>query len=190
MKIQKNIENYSPWNEQEEVDKQIILRYLKEYPDIFYRENPIAHFSASSWIVNEERTKVLMVFHNLYQSFSWSGGHADGEENLLHVAIKEAKEETGICNIRPLLEDIYSMEILCVNGHQKKGKYVASHVHLNITYLLEGKEDDELQIKPDENSAVKWVELEKVTKICEEACMKPIYDKLNQKLKKYQNETC
>ena len=64
MKIQKNIENYSPWNEQEEVDKQIILRYLKEYPDIFYRENPIAHFSASSWIVNEERTKVLMVFHN------------------------------------------------------------------------------------------------------------------------------
>lgn len=185
MKIKQEIEKYRPWNEQEEVDQQIILRYLKEYSDIFYRENPIAHFSASSWIVNEEKTKVLMLFHNIYQTWSWSGGHADGEEDLLKVAIKEAKEETGIYSIKPLTDDIYSMEILCVNGHQKKGKYVASHVHLNITYLLEAKEGEPLRIKPDENSAVKWVKLEEAIEICEEIFMKEIYDKLNQKLKKY-----
>ncbi len=88
-------------------------------------------------VVNKDRSKVLMVYHNIYNSWSWMGGHADGETDLLSVAIREVKEEAGISNVRPVSEEIFSLESLTVDGHVKKGNYVSSHLHLNITYLLE-----------------------------------------------------
>ena len=65
--------------------------------------------------------------------------------------MKEAKEETGIKHVKPILNDIYSLEIINVDGHEKRGKYVGSHVHLNVTYLLEADEKEEIHIKEDEN---------------------------------------
>jgi ADP-ribose pyrophosphatase YjhB (NUDIX family) len=181
-RIREQILNYKPYNEQEEQDKKIMLRYMDVFEDIFTRSNEIAHFTASSWIVNKDRSKVVMIYHNIYNSWSWTGGHADGEEELLKVAIREAKEETGIEQIKPVMEDIYSLEIICVNGHVKRGKYVSSHLHLNLTYLLEAEESSELRIKEDENSGVKWVDIDKVAQESSEPCMIEIYKKLNEKL--------
>lgn len=76
--------------------------------------------TASAWVVNRERTRVLMVYHNIYNSWSWLGGHADGETDLLSVAIREVKEEAGISNVHPVSEEIFSMESLTVDGHVKK----------------------------------------------------------------------
>ena len=87
---------YIPANEQEENDKRLMLQFLRENDDAFLRTNETAHFTASSWIVNGGRDKVLMVYHNIYNSWSWTGGHADGEEDLLTVAMREAQEETGV----------------------------------------------------------------------------------------------
>ena len=92
----KQIESYCPYNEQEEADRQMILKCLKEEEDIFDRGNCLAHMTASAWVVNPGRTKVLMVYHNIYKSWSWLGGHADNEQDLLQVAVREVKEETGL----------------------------------------------------------------------------------------------
>lgn len=94
--LKNSIQNYKPYNEQEEKDKQIMLKYINNYTNILSRENEFAHFTASSWAINHEKTKVLMVYHNIYQSWTWTGGHSDGEADLLKVAIKELKEETGV----------------------------------------------------------------------------------------------
>ncbi len=150
--LKKQIENYKPYNEQEEKDKEIMLKYINNFDNILTRDNEFAHFTASAWVVNKERTKVLMIYHNIYKSWAWTGGHADGEEDLLNVAIREVKEETGVENVTPILKDIFSLEIATVNGHVKRGKYVASHVHLNLTYFLEVDEGETLKIKEDENS--------------------------------------
>ena len=48
--------------------------------------------TASSVIVHPARTKTLMAFHKIYQSWAWTGGHVDGETDLLHVAMREARE--------------------------------------------------------------------------------------------------
>lgn len=77
---------------------------------------------------------------------------------------------------------IYSLEILTVNGHVKRGTYVSSHLHLNVTFLIEADEQEVTRIKEDENSGVKWVTIEEAAKITNEAAMVPIYEKLNQKL--------
>ena len=133
----RQIENYPPFNEQEEKDKALILGWISNNENAFSRENTVAHITASAWVVNKDRSKVLMVYHNIYNSWSWLGGHADGETDLLSVAIREVKEEAGISNVRPVSEEIFSLESLTVDGHVKKGNYVSSHLHLNITYLLE-----------------------------------------------------
>ena len=185
LKLEKEIINFFPCNEQEKSDKNILLDLLKSEKNIFSRKNKICHFTASSWIVNEEKTKILMIYHNIYDSWSWTGGHTDEETDLLKVAIMEAKEETGLENIKVLLEDIFSIEILTVDGHMKNGEYISSHLHLNITYLLEANERDTLSIKEDENSGVCWVDIEESEKISKEKNMKIIYKKLNEKLKKY-----
>lgn len=185
LKLEKEIIEFSPYNEQEKLDKNILLKLLNSEKNIFSRKNKICHFTASSWIINEEKTKVLMIYHNIYNSWSWTGGHADEETNLLKVALTEAKEETGLENIKVLLEDIFSIEILTVDGHMKNREYVSSHLHLNITYLLEANEHDMLSIKEDENSDVCWINIEESEKISKEEKMKIIYKKLNEKLKKY-----
>ena len=125
-----------------------------------------------------------MVYHNIYNSWSWTGGHADGETDLLSVAIREAKEETGIHTVRPLSDRIYSLEILTVDGHEKKGQYVSSHLHLNLTYLLEADETEHLAYKADENSGTGWFTLEDAISASSEPWFRArIYSKLNQKLK-------
>lgn len=184
MKLKEQIENYKPYNEQEEKDKETMLKYINTFNDILTRNNEFGHFTASAWAVNKERTKVLMIYHNIYKSWAWTGGHADGKEDLLNVAIRELKEETGVKNVKVLNNDIFSLEIICVDGHVKRGKYVSSHVHLNVTYLLEVDEQETLKIKEDENSGVKWVNIEDVEKVTDEKWVREkIYRKENQKLK-------
>ena len=183
MNLKYDLEHYTPWNEQEAHDKAVMLHLLETQQDIFSRENQTAHFSASAWLLNKEHTKVLMIYHNIYHAWSWTGGHADGEQNLLAVAIREAMEETGVANIRPIKEEIFSIEILTVDGHMKKGSYVPSHLHLNVTYLLETNEQEVLRVKPDENSGVKWFTLEDALRECAEPWMVEwVYSKLNEKL--------
>lgn len=177
------ITNYKPYNEQEEKDKKTILKYIDTFDDVLTRNNEFGHFTASSWVVNKEKTKVLMIYHNIYKSWAWTGGHADGETDLLNVAIRELKEETGVKNVKILEDNIFSLEIICVNGHVKKEKYVSSHVHLNLTYLLEVDEKEESRIKEDENSGVKWVNIEDIEKVSSEKwVVDNIYKKLNKKL--------
>ena len=179
------IERYIPENEQEENDKRLMLKFLRENDDAFLRENETAHFTASAWVVNETHDKVLMAYHNIYNSWSWTGGHADGEEELLAVAVREALEETGARGIKPVTEDIFSLEIITVDGHEKRGKYVSSHLHLNVTYLLEASENGELSVKPDENSAVGWFAPDDAEKASTEPWMvERVYKKLNAKLKR------
>ena len=113
-KLVSQIRRYVPYNEQEEADKALILNWIEKNDDAFLRDNVVAHMTASAWVVDKDRSKVLMVYHNIYHSWSWLGGHADGETDLLAVAIREVKEEAGISNVHPVSEEIFSMESLTI----------------------------------------------------------------------------
>jgi hypothetical protein len=183
--LKENIENFIPYNEQEEVEKKIMLDYIRDFNDTLTRQNEYGHFTSSAFVLNKERTKMLMIYHKIYNSWAWVGGHSDGDSDLLYVAMKEAKEETGIKNVTPISNDIYSLEIINVNGHEKRGKYVGSHVHLNVTYLLEADENEEIHIKEDENSGVKWVPIDEVLNVTSEIWVRDrVYTKIIEKMKK------
>ena len=180
MTIFEQLRAFSPYNEQEASDRRLMLQYAQRFSDLFTRENEMAHLTASCWIVNETRTKALMAYHNIYASWAWLGGHADGMEDLLAVALKEANEESGV-TARPVSREIFSVEILGVPGHVKRGRYVSSHLHLNVTYLLQADEAQALREKPDENSGVRWFALEDVLANTREPEMRVVYQKLMDK---------
>ena len=182
MNLITDLEQYTPFNEQEACDVKEILRRLKSGEELYTRDNASAHLSASAWVVSPDRKKVLMAYHNIYDSWSWLGGHADGDHDLLAVAMREVEEESGVI-AHPISKNIYSVEILTVDGHVKHGHYVSSHLHLNITYLLEADDTMPLRVKEDENKAVSWFPIDEVCDHVSEKWMaERIYSKLNSQL--------
>lgn len=180
MTIFEQLRAYAPVNAQEASDRRLILQYAEQFGNLFTRENEMAHLTASCWIVNPARTKALLAYHNIYDSWAWLGGHADGEEDLLAVALREANEESGIRAV-PVSRDIFSLEILHVAPHVKRGKFVCAHLHLNATYLLEADDQAPIRCKPDENSAVRWLDTAEVLAAVSEPAMLPVYRKLMEK---------
>ncbi|MBQ1632289.1 MAG: NUDIX hydrolase [Clostridia bacterium] len=176
------LKQYCPKDVQEQTDKAVILHCLEHYADVYERSNLLLHVTASAWITNEACDRVLMIYHNIYDSWAWTGGHADGERDLLKVALKEAREETGLFSVRPASERLLSIETLTVNPHMKRGKFVPAHLHLNGTYLLIADDSEPLRIKADENSAVKWFLPDEAIKACSEPWMRPVYQRLNERM--------
>lgn len=183
MNIQQYIEAYEPINEQEMHDKAQIVACLHAFDDVLTRNNTVAHFTCSGMVFNKARTHVLMIYHNLYDSWGWTGGHADGEADFLAVAQREVLEETGV-EATPITSEIIALDVLNVLGHVKKGAFVSAHLHLNVTYAFEADDTAPLTIKEDENSGVAWMAIEEIEDNVKEAHMKPIYAKI---MKRMQN---
>lgn len=180
--LKSQISTYTPSTQREISDKTLILHCIKTFPDTLTRENPICHFTASDWIINHNRTKALMLYHNIEQIWMWPGGHADGESDLLKVALREAKEETSLQTIRPLNNQIFSLEVFAVPPHIRKGKFISSHLHLNCSFILEADENEPFQIKPDENSGIRWMTFEDILTEVNKGKMSPHYKTLIEKM--------
>ncbi|MBQ2764006.1 MAG: NUDIX hydrolase [Firmicutes bacterium] len=173
---------FEPCCEQERADKETILGYIDGGEELLTRENKLMHFTSSCWVMNPERTKALMVHHNIYNAWSWMGGHADGCADLLAVAKKELAEESGVTVARLISEIPITLEMIGVQSHEKKGKYIAPHIHLNVTYLFEVEENVPLRIKEDENSGVMWRSVDDIRADRTEPHMNKLYNKLLDRL--------
>lgn len=178
------LQQYDCFNTQEISDRSVMLKYMECFDDIYERSNTFAHMTSSPWIVNKTRDKVLMIFHNIYRSWGWCGGHCDGDKDTIAVALREGMEETGLIQLKLIHKKILAIDILPVPPHVKRGSFVSAHVHLNVTYLCEADEEMTLCSKPDENSGVAWIPIDKINEYVSEEDMKVVYEKLIQKAKK------
>ncbi len=177
------LDNYKPVNSQEEKDIALIKEFVKRNNDAYHRTNLAAHVTSSAIVVNENMDKVLFAHHNIYNSFGWVGGHNDGEEDCLKVALKEAKEETGINNIKAFSKDIIGVDVIHVTNHYKRGEYVPDHLHLNVTYLLIASEAEMPKAREGENSDVKWFPIDTALDVITEERMLAVYKKLFEKVR-------
>ena len=173
------IADYVPGDGREAAEQKEMLDLVAREGDrLLLRDCAYAHFTASSVIVSCDRTKTLMAYHRIYQSWAWTGGHNDGDGDFLAVALREAREETGIEGLRPIREGIASLEVLPVWAHVKRGQHVGSHLHLNLSYLFEADETLPLRAAERENSAVGWLPIDRLEEYVSEEPMLPIYRRL------------
>ena len=181
MDLKQKIENYIPFNEQEERDKDQITSFIDNFDDVLTRDNKFGHFSSSAFVVNKERNKMVVVYHNIYDAWIYPGGHADGEEDLLSVAVREVEEETGL-KVKILDSNIYAIQSLPIKGHVKRGKYVSAHTHFDTVYLLEADDTIPLVYREDESKGAKWISFEEADN--ETMCdfIRPVHKKLVKKL--------
>lgn len=186
MTIREQMEAFVPHCEQERTDRSLAMRMIEEYPhNILTRDNELVHFTSSGFVVNESLDKVLMVHHLIYRTWAWTGGHADGEADMLAVAIREAQEETGITDLRPLTGVMDSFDVLPVYGHEKKGQYVGTHLHLSAAYVLVASDKETIRIKADENDGVRWIARDEMASYSNEPYLIRIYEKLWQRADEY-----
>lgn len=182
-KLTNLIKEYKPFNEQEIVDKEYMLKFIETFDDVLTRENIFGHFTASSWVVNKERTKLLLVYHNIFDGYIFPGGHLDGETDCLAVATREVEEETGV-QVKAVMENVFSIFAAPVKPHIKRGKFVSSHTHFDLSYLFEADDSQPLRIKPDENQNVVWASFDEIgTKYELVDFFNPQFEKFLQKIK-------
>lgn len=139
----------------------------------FHREHLPGHITGSAWIVNKDRSKVLLVNHAKLNRWLQPGGHADGDENVLNVALRESNEETGVKDFHILQKEIFDLDIHTIPAR----KDFPQHQHYDIRYLLEADEKDPL-IVSEESHDVKWIPLNELASYNAEPSILRLKEKL------------
>jgi len=135
-----------------------IIRFVEEEADCLLRSCVPGHLTGSAWVVSPERERVLLTHHRKLDKWLQLGGHADGDGDLLAVALREAREESGLTRVR-----VVSAEIFDVDRHwipERKGE--PGHYHYDLRFLLEADPSEQLAIT-SESKDLAWVEIGRVT---------------------------
>ena len=184
------IEQYSPVDEQETVDRKTILSFMDHFDDVVTRANVFGHLTASAFVVNEDITHTLMLHHNIMGGYAFPGGHADGEYDLYEVARREVEEETGL-NVEPLFtNDIFAIQCAYTPGHVKRGKYISAHTHYDILFVFKVKNEDmsKIRVCEGENTAVEWRSIDESSAEDVVDWIRPINKKIVKKILEILNE--
>lgn len=132
------------------------IRFIEAHEDCFYRELWPLHVTGSTWVVNAKRDHVLLLHHRKLGRWFQPGGHADGDADILRVAMKETVEETGLAEdeIHLVDLDVFDVDIHTIEANQRDPR----HEHIDIRFLVEI--DDSLVVPGnDESHEIIWVPL-------------------------------
>lgn len=132
---------------------------LLNHPRAFHRDHLPGHITGSAWVLNEDRTKVLLVHHAKLNRWLQPGGHADGDENVLAVALRELEEETGVKNVKLLQSGIFDLDIHPIPTR----KDFPLHDHYDVRFAVIA-DDQEPLIVSEESHDVKWVLLRELSR--------------------------
>ena len=145
---------------EEEFHKEEILSLIANHPDCYYRThfNP-GHITGSGLLLSADRTRVLMNHHKILDLWVCFGGHADGDTNILNVALRETMEESGIENIEPVTPAIFDIDVHPIPPNTKKNE--PSHKHFDIRYLFRVRDRcSEDFVISDESKSLRWCDFE------------------------------
>lgn len=153
-----NLQNYTPHTNTELEHKNNILKFLNEKDNNFDRSNLEGHITGSAFLLNKDKTKILLHHHRKLDKWLQFGGHADGSPNILSVAIREAQEESGIQNITPVKESIFDVDVHIIPEKTTKGE--PKHFHYDIRYLL-WTPSEKFNIS-SESIDLKWIHINEI----------------------------
>jgi len=179
------LESYQTSYPEEVLWREQMLAFLSEEPNCFERHHLTGHFTASAWLLDKTGTKALLMHHAKLDMWLNLGGHCDGDDDVLRVAIKEAQEESGIQGISALSSDIFDLSIHAIPPFRE----VPAHVHYDVRFLLQVTTDEAVQ-QNAESKALRWVGNDKLTLPPLDPDTLRLFDKWQAFLLRYANGKC
>lgn len=154
--LQKRLQSYGTIFKDEE---QFVTRFLEllESARCFHRDHLPGHITGSAWIIDEDRSHVLLVHHAKLNKWLQPGGHADGDENVLRVATREAEEETGLANLELLTADIFDLDIHPIPARND----FPEHLHYDVRFAFIASRQTKLVVSHESHDA-QWIRMENV----------------------------
>jgi len=149
------------------------FKTLLKHPRCFHRDHLPGHITGSAWITNSYFTKVVLVHHAKLDKWLQPGGHADGDENVMNVALKELQEETGLMQASLNRDSIFDIDIHTIPA---RGDF-PEHLHYDIRFLFSTDESDSLTIN-HESHDIRWVNLATLEKYSQEKSILRMKEKL------------
>lgn len=144
---------------------------LLKSSEAYQRTHLPGHLTGSAWILNKSKDKALLVHHAKLNKWVQPGGHADGDENILNVAVREAEEETGLKNFK-INEALFDIDIHLI----PERKDFPAHDHYDVRFLLIADEREPILVS-DESHDVKWIALSEIEKFTNERSVLRMVDK-------------
>jgi len=133
---------------------------LVNFENCYERRLLSGHITASAWIVDEMGGSALLVHHKKLHKWLQPGGHADGDENVISVAMKEAQEETGLKSLCFLHANIFDVDIHLIPQH----KTINTHFHYDIRFVFTADSNETLVVS-DESNSLQWFPLDEIHKV-------------------------
>ena len=128
--------------------------------EVFERSHPPGHFTASCWLLSPDRRRVLLTQHKKLGRWLQLGGHADGDLDLVDVALREAQEESGLDCLGP---DSIVPEIFDLDAHEIPARAnEPAHIHWDVRFVIYAA--SELFNVSAESDALAWVEIDQLAR--------------------------
>ncbi|MDR2107333.1 MAG: NUDIX hydrolase [Holosporaceae bacterium] len=150
--LTEKLDRYYPKDNREKSDRIKILRFLRDHENCFERSLSVGHFTASCWLENRDGTKFLLTLHRKVKMWLQLGGHADGDPDLIRVALKEAREESGLKNIGLLSEEIFDVGVHPIPEY----KGTPAHYHYDVRFLMRAEDENETIQISEESEDLQW----------------------------------
>lgn len=167
-KILKKIRRYEPLSQTEKKSKNQIVNFLVNNEDNYLRTNSKGHLTASAWVINNNKDKVLLHYHKSLDKWIQLGGHLEKEELIQEAALREAREESGLNSISIVDDKIFDLDVHKIPSTDKQ----AEHFHYDLRILMEADSEEELK-KSSESKSLKWIDLQEVkTYVSEESVLR------------------
>jgi 8-oxo-dGTP pyrophosphatase MutT (NUDIX family) len=130
------------------------IAFMAAHPDHLLRTCLAGHLTGSAWIVSPNRTKTLLTEHRKLHKWLQLGGHADGDPDLLAVALREAWEESGLTRLRAVGTGLFDVDRHRIPARGDEPE----HWHHDLRFLIEADPDEPLVVS-SESKALAWVEV-------------------------------
>jgi 8-oxo-dGTP pyrophosphatase MutT (NUDIX family) len=141
-----------------------MVAFVEAHADCFERSLEEGHVTGSAWIVDRERRAALLVHHKKLGKWLQPGGHADGDPDTPAVAMREAREETGLRGLKVAGEGIFDVDVHAIPARGDVG----AHLHYDVRWLLEADREEAPAVS-DEAHGAAWRGLEEIAAEGEES---------------------
>ena len=168
------LKNHHPTDPQEILFTEQITDFVNENPDCFERILLVGHVTGSAWVIDKSRQFTLLTHHRKLDKWFQTGGHCDGDADVLNVALNEAHEETGLTDIQIINPNIFDIDI-----HQiPERKGVPAHLHYDVRFLFEADKNEPLSIS-SESTDLAWIALLEVANLDDSESIMRMVNKMN-----------